>query len=239
LVTERPLIDDGASVPRSRRHNRQMPENVCCPNCWAWTELGKRTTCQRCGTALILPDGRNLVAARSNPPPPPPPPPGFANIGATPVRSGGFAALQQSITTAGTNWIGVCRWITIGYGVLTALFLIGIGLLVQHINVPIFDANTGITTVQSFNIGGAFAVAAVAAALFTALLVWLTQFTAARVVFLLLDVLAILDGLAGLGGTARAGSAGLLGVLNLVVDLVYGGALTMSLLRPRPQPAYI
>ena len=78
-----------------------------------------------------------------------------------------------------------------------------------------------------------------AAALFTALLVWLTQFTAARVVFLLLDVLAILDGLAGLGGTARAGSAGLLGVLNLVVDLVYGGALTMSLFRPRPQPAYV
>jgi hypothetical protein len=227
------------SVARSRRHNRQMPENVCCPNCWAWTEVGKRTTCRRCGTALVLPDGRDLVAARSNPPPPPPPPPAFANIGTAPVRSGGFAALQQSITTSGTNWISVCRWITIGYGVLTALFLIGIGLVVQHINVPITDPNTGITTVQSFNIGAAFAIGAVVAVLFTALLVWLTQFTAARIIFLLLDVLAVLDGLAGLGGTARAGTVGLLGVLSLVIDLVYGGALTMSLLRPRPQPAYV
>ena len=215
-----------------------MPENVCCPNCWAWSELGKRTTCQRCGTALILPDGRNVSATRLDPPPPPPPPPGFANVGAAPTYQGGFAALQQGITTSRTNWVGVCRWITIGYGALTALILVGVGLLVQHINVPIVDPNTGITTVQSFNIGAAFAIGAVVVALVTALFVWLTQFTAARVVFLLLVALAILDGFAGLGGTTRAGTAGLLGVLSLVLDLAYAGALTMSLLRPRPQPAY-
>jgi hypothetical protein len=57
-------------------------------------------------------------------------------------------------------------------------------------------------------------------------------------IFLLLDALATLNALAGIGGTAHAGGVGILGLVSLVVDLVYGGALVMSLL-PRSQPAYV
>jgi hypothetical protein len=35
-----------------------MAINVCCPTCWKWSELGKLMTCKRCGTPLILADGR-------------------------------------------------------------------------------------------------------------------------------------------------------------------------------------
>ncbi len=136
------------------------------------------------------------------------------------------------------DWVAVCRWITIGYGVLAAIVLIGIGLLVQHISVPITDANTGITTVQTFDIGAGFAVAAIMVAAICALFAWLTRHPVARVIFLLLDVLATLDAIAGIGGTAQAGYAGILGLVSLVMDIVYGGALVMSLL-PRSQPAYV
>lgn len=37
-----------------------MAESVCCPTCWTWSKLQKVTTCQRCGTPLILPDGRRV-----------------------------------------------------------------------------------------------------------------------------------------------------------------------------------
>ena len=40
-----------------------MPEAVCCPKCWTWDELGKRTACKRCGTPLILADGRTVTEA--------------------------------------------------------------------------------------------------------------------------------------------------------------------------------
>jgi hypothetical protein len=31
---------------------------VCCPTCWTWSELGTRMSCKKCGTPLILIDGR-------------------------------------------------------------------------------------------------------------------------------------------------------------------------------------
>ena len=236
-MTEGAPIDDapaGLNVPAD---NRAMASTVCCPGCWTWSELGKRTTCQRCGSALILPDGRSVETAHSDPPPPLPPPAAFGYVGApaAAAHSGFSGGSYQMVTTpSGTDWVAICRWITIGYGLLVVLGLIGVGLLVQHINVSITDPNTGITTVQTFNIGPAFAISAIILAALFALFAWLTQYPVARVIFLILDALAVLGALSGLG---RTQGFGVLGLVSLAVDVAYGGALVMSLL-PRAQPAY-
>ncbi len=131
--------------------------------------------------------------------------------------------------------MAICRWITIGYGLLVVLGLVFVGLLVQHISVPITDPSTGISTVETFNIGPAFAIAAIIVGALFALFAFLTKYPVARVIFLLLDGLSVLSAVSGLGG--RTQGFGILGVLTLAVDLAYGGALVMSLL-PRPQPVY-
>ncbi len=214
-----------------------MASQVCCPGCWTWSDLGKRSTCPRCGTALILPDGRDVQTAQNDPPPPPPPPLGFG-YGAQPqaaVPSGFSVPTYQSLTPApGTDWVAICRWITVGYGVLVVVGLIAFGLLVRHINVPITDPSTGIVTVQTFDVGAAFAILAIVAGALFALFAWLTRYTAARVVFLILDGLSVLSAVSALG---RAQGFGLVGVVSVAVDVAYGGALVMSLL-PRAQPAY-
>ncbi len=212
---------------------------VCCPGCWSWSELGKRTTCQRCGAALILPDGRSLQSAQNDPPPPPPPPGSFGYAGMPAVTapsgfSGAAYPYQGSASTGGRDWVAICRWITIGYGLLTVVGVMLVGLLVQHINVPLTDPSTGITTVQTFNIGPAFAIAAVFIGAVFALFAWLTRYTVARVIFLLLDVLAVLSALSGLGRTQGFAA---IGVVSLAFDVAYAGALVMSLL-PRAQPVY-
>lgn len=114
------------------------------------------------------------------------------------------------------------------------LALIFVGLLVRHIDVPITDPTTGFTTVQSFDIGAAFAIAAIVAGALFALFAWLTRYTVARVIFLLLDGLAVLSALSALG---RTQGFGMVGLVSLAFDVAYGGALVMSLL-PRAQPAY-
>jgi hypothetical protein len=218
-----------------------MSDDVCCPSCWSWSELGKRTTCKQCGAPLILPDGRNVDTLRSQPPPPPPPPAAFAPSGLQPAATpAGFPAplYHSAISTTGTDWVAICRWITLGYGVLCALTLIAVGLLVRHLNIPITDPNTGIVTVQTFDIGAAFAIAAIMTLAVFALFAWLTKFTLARVIFLLFDVLAIFNVIGGAGSIANAGSLWFLSVGSLLLDAVYGGALLMSLLQRPPQPAY-
>jgi hypothetical protein len=216
-----------------------MSEKVCCPSCWTWSDIGKRSTCQRCGSPLILSDGRTVDTLRSEAPPPPPPGAAYPGASATAAPSGFSAPVFANRTPVeGRDWVAVCRWITLGYGALAAVILIGIGLVVQHITVPVTDASTGITTVQTFDIGPAFAIAAILLAAICGLFAWLTRYPVARMIFLLLDALATLNALAGIGGTAHAGGVGILGLVSLVVDLVYGGALVMSLL-PRSQPAYV
>jgi hypothetical protein len=211
-----------------------MASQVCCPGCWTWSDLGKRTKCQRCGAALILPDGRGIEAAR-NAPPPPPPPPGFGYAAAPAVATAPpFVSSVYAVTGRGTDWVAICRWITIGYGLLTVLGLIIVGLLVRHISVPFTDPNTGLTTVQTFDIGAAFAIGAIVVGAFFALFAWLTRYTTARVIFLVLDGIAVFSALSALG---RYQTFGLVSLVSLAVDLAYGAALVMSLLQ-RPQPAY-
>jgi hypothetical protein len=53
---------------------------VCCPTCWKWSELGTLKACKKCGTPLLLTDGRRVdevpdFGADAPPPPPPPEPP--------------------------------------------------------------------------------------------------------------------------------------------------------------------
>jgi hypothetical protein len=213
-----------------------MGSQVCCPGCWTWSDVGKRTTCPRCGAALILPDGRTLETVRTDPPPPPPPP---ASFGYAPPAVGGTTGFSAPTFPGvgrgpGRDWVAICRWITIGYGLLSVLALIFVGLLVRHIDVPITDPTTGFTTVQSFDIGAAFAIAAIVAGALFALFAWLTRYTVARVIFLLLDGLAVLSALSALG---RTQGFGVVGLVSLAFDVAYGGALVMSLL-PRAQPAY-
>jgi hypothetical protein len=104
--------------------------------------------------------------------------------------------------------------------------------------VPITDPNTGFTTVQTFNIGPAFAIAAVIVGVVMAVFAWLTQYSVARVIFLVLDVLALFSAISQIGVATRVGGVGFLGLASLVFDVAYGGVLLMSLL-PRSQPAYV
>jgi hypothetical protein len=156
---------------------------------------------------------------------------------ALPTQGLPASALRGFQPTSGTDWIAVARWFTIGYGVLLVVALIGIGLLVQHINVPITDPNTGVTTVETFNIGPAFAIVAILVGVVMAVFAWLTQFTVARVIFLVLDALALLSAISQIGVETRSGGVGFLALATLAFDLAYGGVLLMSLL-PRTQPAY-
>lgn len=236
-MTGSPLIGDAPFVAAGGFDNRRMAQAVCCPNCWTWSDVGARTTCKRCGTALVLPDGRALDEARNAPPPPPPPPGGFAYAGG-PQAVHGYGGPAFVTAPAGRDWVAICRWFTIGYGLLTAMALIGIGLLVRHISLPITDPNTGVTTVQTFDIGAAFAFLALLVGAVTALLAWLTRYTAARVIFLLLDALGLISLFTGAGTTVRAAGYGSISLVSVAIDIAYGLALVMSLMS-RPQPAYV
>jgi len=61
--------------------------NVCCPTCWKWTELGTVYMCKRCGTPLIMTDGRRADEVAALPPQvdvvaaPEPPPLELAPVG--------------------------------------------------------------------------------------------------------------------------------------------------------------
>jgi hypothetical protein len=35
--------------------------SVCCPTCWTWSKQRKSGVCERCGTPLLLPDGRSAA----------------------------------------------------------------------------------------------------------------------------------------------------------------------------------
>ena len=200
-----------------------MPDSVCCPTCWSWVEPGKRTTCKRCRTPLIFADGRTVGEVAANPAGTPLVP---AFAGSAPVYP------MAAVSRRGTDWVDVARLVTIGYGALLTVALLVFGLVFQHVSVPITDPNTGITTVQTLNIGPAFAVAAIFVGGVFALFAWLTKFFIARIIFLIFDGLAILSALSSLGA-GQTGAFGLLSAADLMIDLVYGGVLVMSIMSTR------
>lgn len=44
-----------------------MPEMVCCPVCWNWSQLGGRLTCKKCGAQLVFANGRSVAELASPP----------------------------------------------------------------------------------------------------------------------------------------------------------------------------
>ncbi len=111
--------------------------------------------------------------------------------------------------------------------------LIVVGLAVHTINVPVVDATTGLITYQTYDTGSIFVVAGLVLLGIFALFAWLTQYSVARVLFLLLDALAIIGAGARLGNDLRAGGAyAVLTAFSLVVDLAYGGVLLMTFISP-------
>jgi hypothetical protein len=216
-----------------------VAEWVCCPKCWSWSQSGKSVACRRCGTALIHADGRRVDDA---PPPPPPmhfayqthdqvalepqPPPLFSML---PPHPPAFIGERRLI-----DWVEVTRWITIGYGALTVMVILGFGLLVRHITVSTTDPITGFPVTQTVDIGAAFVVVALIVAVLFGVFAWLTQFTLARCVFLLLDGLAVIAAFANMFD--RPVSQLALSFISLAIDAAYGYALAMSLVSVPPRP---
>src|ERR1700689_1677273 len=122
------------------------PVAVCCPNCWKWTEVKNSSVCKRCGTPLVLPDGRRLDEARDGTAP-------------APVA---FNAPTVSMAplTVGTDWISIARWITAAHGALYVLAIFAIGLLVPSVTVSQIDPYTGQPILQTVNIRPALALLA-------------------------------------------------------------------------------
>ncbi len=199
-----------------------MAGNVCCPKCWTWQELGKRTTCKACGTALILADGRTVAEAAASTVAAP----GVlsAYAGATPAFPMG-----QSRPT-GVDWVFVARLITLGYGAVVVVGLVILSIAIPHITVPITDPNTGATTNETINLGPAFAIVAVVVGGIFLLFAWLTRFLIARIIFLIFDGLALLSAFAHIGAGQ---SLTVISALDLVLDLAYGAVLAMSVISPR------
>jgi hypothetical protein len=192
---------------------------VCCPTCWTWSELKNSTTCKRCSTPLILPDGRSVEQAANPSPDAPPPPPGYAFNG--PMAS--FAAAPT-----GMNWVALARWITFAQGALGLLAVFVIGFADQYINLPVQDAATGRVVLETFNLRPILFGIAIGIILITALFVWLIGFAIARVIYLMLIVLGILESLSRLSGAPT--SVVVATLADVLFSLGWGFVLVMSLI---------
>jgi hypothetical protein len=156
----------------------------------------------------------------------PQPPPLFPMLAPHPP---GVVAQRRAI-----DWVEMARWITIGYGTLTVMVILGFGLLVRHVTVATTDPITGFPVMQTVDIGAAFVVVAVIVAVLFGVFAWLTQYTLARCVFLLLDGLAVITAFANLFD--RPASLLALSFTSLAIDAAYGYALAMSLISAPRSP---
>ena len=197
------------------------PVAVCCPTCWKWTELKNSTTCKRCGTPLVLPDGRRVDQARDGT---------AANAVAIKAPTVSLAPLM-----VGTDWISIARWITIAYAALEILGIFAIGLLLPSVTVPVQDPNTGQIVDQTLNIRPFLALVAFVAIIFFAVIVWLTKYGIARgsmLAVVLLEALAAVSRLGTEQSTAVAAT-----VFSLVCDAGFAYVLVMTFVsHPRPAP---
>ena len=179
-------------------------------------------TCKRCGTPLILPDGRRIDQLGPAPPDMP---------GARPAYAfNGPAYAIPSPATTGVNWVLAARWVCIAYGALTVVGLLVIGFLVRHVNLPVQDPATGAIVYQTFDLGGIMAIAAIIAACFFALIAWMTGYTLTRVILLMLMVLAALAVISKMSGEPPSLAIGSL--TSLLFDCAFAFVLVMSLVSP-------
>ena len=197
------------------------PVAVCCPTCWRWTELKSSTTCKRCGSPLILPDGRRVDQARD---------------GTAPTAVAINApTVSLAPLVVGTDWISIARWIALAYGALSVLGIFAVALLVPTISVPVQDANTGQIVNQTLNIRPFLAIVAFFAIVFYAVVVWLIKYGVARVIVLVVVVIGALAAVSRLG--AEPATAVAASVVSLLCAAGFAYVLTMTFLAPRrPAP---
>src|SRR5580658_5436406 len=169
------------------------PVAVCCPNCWKWTEVKNSSVCKRCGTPLVLPDGRRLDQARDGTAPAP-----LAMKAPT---------VSLEPLTVGTDWISIARWITAAHGALYVLGIFAIGLLVPSVTVSQQNPYNGQIYLQTVNIRPALALLAFVLIVIYAFFVWLIKFGITRGLILALTVLGILVTLGHLSAETTAGVA--------------------------------
>src|SRR5205823_783978 len=137
------------------RRTFQMAEAVVCPKCWSWDHTAKRANCRLCGTPLV------------------------------PAIAGGATVYPMvGVSRSGVDWVDIAMFITIGYGLVILAVLIIMSIAMPNIKVPITNPSTGLTTVQTFNLGPIFAIAGVITAGFFLIFAWLTKYWIARIIFL-------------------------------------------------------
>lgn len=197
------------------------PVAVCCPTCWKWSELKSSSTCKRCGTPLVLPDGRRVDQARDGTAPT-----------AVAIRA---PSVSLAPLTVGTDWVSIARWITLAYGALQVLGIFAIGLLIPTITVPVQDPSTGVIVDQTLNIRPFLALVAVVAMIFFAVIAWLTKYGVARAIVL---VVVLFEALAAVSRmSSEQSSAVVASIGSLLCDAGYAYVLVMSFVsHPRPAP---
>jgi hypothetical protein len=194
---------------------------VCCPTCWRWSELKSSTICKRCGSPLVLPDGRRVDQARDG-------------TASTAVATNG-PTVSLAPLVVGTDWISIARWIALAYGALSVLGIFAVALLVPTISVPVQDANTGQIVDQTLNIRPFLAIVAFFAIVFYAVVVWLIKYGVARVIVLVVVVIGALAAVSRLD--AEPATAVAASVVSLLCDAGFAYVLTMTFLAPRrPAP---
>jgi hypothetical protein len=194
---------------------------VCCPTCWTWSEYKNSTACKRCGTPLILPDGRRVDDVTSGQPPSTP--------GAGYAFNAPMAALAAP-SSGGMDWVAATRWVTAAYGAIAILGVLAYGLAFQYLNVPAQDPVTGRIVEETVNVRPLLLGVALVLAIIFGLFVWLVGYAFARVIWLLLIVLGAFATLSRLGG--EPSQAVLATVLSLAFDASIAFVLVMSLLPP-------
>ncbi len=197
------------------------PPVVCCPTCWKWSELKNSATCKRCGTPLVLPDGRRVDQARD----------GTAPTAMT-LKA---PTVSLAPLTVGTDWVAIARWITIAYGSLQVLGIFAIGLLVPTVTIPVQDPATGTIVDQTLNIRPFLALVAFVAIVFFAIIVWLTKYGIARGIVLCVVFLQAIGEISRLSTDTSAVVGAT--IVALLCDAGFAYVLIMSFVsHPRPAP---
>jgi hypothetical protein len=204
-----------------RRQQWRVAATVCCPTCWTWSEYKNSTACKRCGTPLILPDGRRVDDVTSGQPT------------STPGAGYAFNAPMATLaapSSGGMDWVAAVRWVTAAYGAVAIIGVLGYGLLFQYLNVPVQDPVTGRIIEETINIRPFLLGVAVVAAIIFGLFTWLVGYTLARVIWLALIVISAFATLSRING--EPSQAVLATVLSLAFSVSMAFLLVMSLLPP-------
>jgi hypothetical protein len=194
--------------------------SVCCPGCWAWSDLGNSTTCKKCGTPLILADGRRVEDLTNAP---------AAELAGTPIHA--FKRPNQMLAAPayqGPSWIAITRWITIGYGALSVLGLLLLGLLVENANFPVANPATGRLITETIPFGLIMLIAAVLDGLIFTVFALLTKYPLMRLIIMVLTLVGAFGTLTRLGGESPEAIAG--SIVSVFLDAGFVFVLLMSLL---------